>query len=708
LDSKAEHLVSLVDWRRPELESVRSARNRVAALVGHFARPGRPRFRFEYDRKTEALAFLREHYAGWRDFQTQRADSVASRSIGDARRPRGLADVSELGKAWWATGDPSYGAAFQRFYVETPTGGMFNWGAFNGSQGALELDAWFLLQDCEGFTTEGRIAFLDHLHAIAEDAWDTQTSRWEQVMLGPEGHNWYLHGMHVLPLVGLLFPEFLRAPFFLRTGWSVVEEHVRGHYKADGGARETTPSYQAGSARCLWDLFLVAHRNGHPMSEGFADRVLSATRFLMDLASPVGGLPSFGDSHHSPGDLAALAAVACALTGDRRCKWYAEQFRLHTPQAGQETPGELPERAFWRVGLAGAATYRETRPLDPRRTSLLFGPTGYAVLRDADRPDGCYMAVAAADRGPIVTSHGHNDIFAIEVHARGVRFLGEMGCAPYGGSPGRAYDQKTEAHNCFTVVGRQQAQIVNEWRWASRTHPVVRRWISEDTHEFFHGVHEGFYVVEEAGALHARKIFFLKSFRTPLWANAAPYWVVMDWVESHTPHDYRAYFHGCVPGELRGNAVILGEGAGPRLAIVPPQGDELCAEAVSDAGLSAYIEEKGLEPQRYPCFACGRRSASDCFAWVLIPLGANEALPSVRCLPVAVNGVEEDAHGATALEVAFQGYRDLLCVSHKDFDAELAFGPLRAWGHLAFGRAVGAAEPQLLIEHTMADGACGP
>lgn len=707
MNSKAEHLMSLVDWCRPELGPVRSASSGAEALMQHFARPGRARFRFEHDRKAEVLAFLREHYASWREFQTRRADSVASRSISDAQRPRGLADVSELGKAWWATGDPSHGTAFQRFYMETPTGGMFNWDSFNGSQGALELDAWLLLQDCGGFTSEGRIAFLDHLHSIADDAWDTHTSRWEQVMLGPEGHNWYLHGMHVLPLLGLLFPEFKRAAFFLRTGWSVVEEHLRGHYRADGGARETTPSYQAGSVYCLWDFFLIAHRNGHPMSEGFADRVLAATRFLLDLASPVGGLPSFGDSHHSPGDLAALAAVACALTGDRRCKWYAEEFRTHTSQAGRETPGELPESAFWRVGLAGAATYRQTRPLNPRRASVLLGPTGYVALRDSDGPDACYMAVAAADRGPIVTSHGHNDIFALDVHARGVRFLGEMGCAPYGQSPGRAYDQKTEAHNCFAVTGREQAPIVSEWRWAGRTHPVVRRWISEETHDFFHGVHEGFYVVEEAGVLHARKVFFLKSFRTPSCANEAPYWVVMDWVESHTPHDYRAYFHGCVPGELRGDTVILGQGTGPRLAIVPPQGDELCAEVVRNAGLSAYIEEKGLDPQCYPCFALGRRSASDCFVWVLAPLSANEPPPSVRRLSVMVNGAEEDAHGALAVEVAFQGYRDLLCVSHKDFDGELAFGGLRSWGHLAFGRAVGQGGPVLLIEHTMADGTCG-
>ena len=705
MSQKRSHLMSYVDLARPELAAVRKAPDAAAAFVAFAARPPRPRFRFEYECKPELLAFLREHYEGWRKFNTSEAERLCAMTIEQAKGPRALATIPALGQAWWATDDPKYGEAFQRFF-SVPTGDMFNWENFNGTQPAIELDAFFLLLDCPGFSVEGRIAFLDHTHAITDNAWDVYTSRWNQLMLGPEGHNWYLHGMHALPMFGLLFPEFKRSAFFLRTGWSVVEEHVRGHYKADGGARETTLGYQAGSMRNLWDMYAIAQRNGYPMSPGFVDRLLNATLFLLRLMSPQGGLPSFGDGGHSLGGMTDLAATAAALTGDGRCKWYAEycQARLEAARAKpssspSQAPGVLPLCSFWNVGLTGARTYAATRARNPNHVSVLMGPTGYAALRSSDAPDANYLAVAAADRGPIVTSHGHNDVFALDVLASGVRFLGEMGCAPYGNTPGRDYDQKTEAHNCLTIEGMEQAPIINEWRWSGHAIPAVRRWITEPTHDFFHGVHEGFYNWSKHLTLHARKVFFVKS--------EPSYWVVFDWVESNIKNDYRIYFHGCVPGKLEGQAIMLGEAKGPRLAVMPPAEDRLAVRKVAPEGLKAYIREKDLDAKSYPCFAYARKAESHCFVWALMPLAPREPLPQVQRLPEVVNGIAEDAHGATAVQIAFRGVTDTLCVSHKDFDGDLEFGGQRSWGNLAFRRSARGKGEILAIDHTMADGVCG-
>ncbi|HOF87572.1 MAG TPA: alginate lyase family protein [Armatimonadota bacterium] len=686
VSEKAAHLLAALDLARPELAGIASAEE-YAAFV---ARGPRPRFRVEYEEKARVLAFLREQYAAWRDFDTAAAERFRAMTIAKAQGERALAGIAALGQAWWATGDPAYGAAFERFYLAVPTGEMFNWGSFNGTQGAIELNAFFLLQDCPGFTPAGRVAFLDHLYGITEVAWDVETSRWQQLMLGPEGHNWYLHGMRVLPFLGILFPEFARSAFFLKVGMSVVEEHLRGHYLADGGARETTLGYQAGSMQNLWDFYLIAQRNGYPLSAGFADRLLTATKFLLRLMTPLGGLPSFGDGGHTPGGLTSLAATAAALTGDGECKWYAEACRRQRA-APAETPGEIPLCAFWNVGLAGAATYAATRARDPRHVSVLMGPTGYAALRDGDQ----YLAIAAANRGPIVTSHGHNDVFALDVCAGGARVLGEDGCAPYGDSPGRLYDQTTAAHNTLTVDGGEQAVILDEWRWDSHVIPQVRRWISAPTHDFFHGVHEGYYHYRRESTLHARKVFFLKGH----------YWAVLDWLEADREHAYQAYFHGLVPGAADGATVLLG--AAPRLAIIPPAGDALTLARVDDPGLSAYLEERRLDPDTHPCFRYEARAASTCLAWVLLPQSAPAPLPTVRRLPVTVNGLPEEAHGATALELRFPDYTDYLCVSHKDFDGELAFAGITTWGFLAFRRVDEAGNVLLEIEQTMMDGVCG-
>lgn len=698
--AKTRSLLGAIDWERPGLAAVHRARRPAEAFLAHLARSPRPRFRFEWERKAELLAFLRATYPAWRRFDPTSADRLAALSIEAARGPRALAGVADLGRAWLATGDPRYGTAFERFYRAGPSGSMFNWGEFNGTQGAIDLDAWFLLLDCPGFSTAGRIAFLDHLRAIADDAWDTHTSTWRQTMLGPEGHNWYLHGMRVLPFLGLLFPEFHRAPFLLRTGLSVVDEHLRGHFRADGGARETNLAYQAGSMLNLWDFYLVARRNGHPLAAGFEETLLRGTLFLLRLMTPLGGLPSFGDGGHAPGGLTRLAAVAAALSGDRHCKWFAERCRAHQPGDTGTPRGTLPPCAFWDVGLAGADTYAAARPQNPHLRSVLMGDTGYAALRAGSGARAACLHVAAADRGPIVTSHGHNDVLAIDVSALGVRFLGEMGCAPYGTSPGRDYDQKTEAHNTLAIAGQEQNPIVNEWRWRGMVIPAVRRWLSCATHDFFHGVHEGYYRWPAQQTLHARKILFVKA--SPV------YWVVLDWLESNVQHDYRAWFHGCVPGRASGTRVLLGAAAGPRLAILPPAGERMALAQAQNPGLTAYCDERGLCREEYPCFVYAARAASTCLAWVLVPHQPGAALPTVRRLPVRLNGRRTTAHEATALEIGFPEVTDQLCVSHKDFDADLAFGGQRAWGHLVFQRAAGRDEAtRLEFAHVMADGCCG-
>ena len=703
MTDKAAHLLDYINLDHPRLAAVKVSAAPAEALVKYLAAPPRPRFWLEVDRKAELLDYLQSHYEAWRRYDRAPADRVAARSIEDAQAPRGLPDVALLGEAWWATGDPAYGAAFERFYRAVPTGKMFSWYYFNGIQAGLEVEAYHLLLDCPGFTVEGRIAFLDHLFAIANDAWDSSVSRWSSLMLGPEGHNWWLHGVRGLPAVGLMFPECKRSDYLLRSAWSVVEEHVRGHYKADGGARETSAGYQVGSMMNLWEILLVARRNGYPVSADLAEGAWRATRYLLHLMTPSGCMPQFGDDHDgaNPGELTAMAAVAAAMTGDREFKWYAEYARARRAGPAGESPDSIPQSAFWQVGLEGARAYAAIRPKDPRATSVLMGPTGYAAMRTGLTPDALHLAVAAADRGPMVTSHGHNNIFSIEVHAHGIRFIGEKSDAPYGISPGRDYDQKTEAHSCFAIEGLEQTPLIDEWRWDGVTIPCVRRWISEPTHDFFHGVHEGYYRPCRHEILHARKVFFVKA--------EPAYWIVLDCVESSAVNRYQAYFHGCVPGRIEGRAVVLGEPGGPSLTIVPPGEDALELAQVRSDGLDAYIREKHLDAERYPCFAFGMQAQSGCWAWVLAPRAAGDtrALPRVRRLPVTLNGAAAKPEEAVALEIAWADATDSFCLSHKDFDAPLAWGAHSAWGLLAFRRAGTGNVAPLEITHAVADGVCG-
>jgi len=282
---KAAHLADCLDLDRPELAAIRSARSPEEAYVHHLARQPRPAFRFEYHRKREMLDFLAAHYRKWRQYDPAEADRLAKMTIEDARKPRALSGIPALGQAWWATEDPSYGAAFERFYLAVPTGENVQLGRVQRAPGGNRAER---LLPAAGLP---RVLYrrphrLPRPPALAGGKrLFVHTSAWRQIMLGAEGHNWYLHGMHMLPFVGLLFPEFKRAGFFARTGRSVVEEHLRGHYKGRRRGEGNLPGYQAGSVWSLWDQYALAERNGLALSLGFADRLLKATMFLLRLGT---------------------------------------------------------------------------------------------------------------------------------------------------------------------------------------------------------------------------------------------------------------------------------------------------------------------------------------------------------------------------------------------------------------------------------------
>lgn len=694
---KSVQVMAQVAWERQELAGIHDAE----ALVARLERQPRPAYQVELTQKATVLAFLTEHYAQWRAFDVTEAERLVAELPENPQAARG---VGALGIAWWATGDPRYGAAFDRLFRENATGTIMPDWCFRALAASSDLQAYLLLQDCPALTLAGRIAFLDHLLAMCNGAFDEVLMGYRHRDLGTGGHNYWVNSATALPEVGVLYPEFTRADFFLRTGVSVMEEHLRNNYKADGGSRETAFAYQVHEMTLLWTLLMLLERNGVACSRAYRERVYANTRFLLQLMTPQGGLPKYGDMSHVPGGLTQLTAIATAATGDGELKWYAEYCRRMLAGAEQDTPGVLPYCAFWNCGLAGARVYAQTRAQAPKCTSVLLAPTGIAVLRDSAAPDASYLSIIAAERGPIVTSHGHSDVFSLDIHAGGERFIGEPSCKLYGYSAGRQYELSTASKSTVTVNGGNQVDMPEPFRFDGIVLPTVSRWISEPTHDFFHGAHEAYYRRETCGVLHERKVFFLKATA----AQPAPgYWVVLDYLEAEQPHDYTIAFQGLQCGELDGLTARLCAPSGRGFAIVPPAEDLLTLELESSPARQAFLQEYGFAPAQYPCFTYRHHAADVCLLWVLTPLAAGQPAPTVRRLPVRLNAIDAPVLAATAVEIDFGAYRDLLCISHKEFDNQLDFAGESSWGNLAFRRLAADGTRLLALENRVLDGVCG-
>jgi len=657
----------------------------------------RPAYLFEIDRKSDIVAFMDEQYDDWRSRSCKAAERFANMTLEDAKQPRAMASIATVGRAWWATDDPNYGSVFERLYRKTKTGDLFNWDSFAGAQGAVELPAHLMLLDCDGYSTDGRIAFLDHLFAVTESAWDEHTSQWSPLMLGPEGHNWYLHGIEAVPYVGQLFPELKRADFFLKTGWSVLEEHLRGNYHRDGGSRETTPGYHLGSMIHLWCLYWLAQRNNLPVSAQFEQRLLRATHFMIHLMTPTGAAPSFGDTGTKTPPFVTLMATAAAVSGDPLCKWAAERARQCDSSDTSKTAGQIPESAFWHVGLAGAERYTQAKAQPPQTRSVCLPDTGFTVMRESWDKNAAYMAINTAARGPIVTSHGHNDIFSFDLCASGTRFLGQLTIAPYGTSLGRDYDQATRAHNCLNVRGEEQIPIENEWRWNGCVLPRICRWDVHESLEFFHGVHEGFYRPKRQ-ILHERKVVFIKQDQKDGADTMPGYWVIFDRVVSDTEETYDVWFHGCVPGSQEADSLLFHGADDVNLTISPPAGDELELSRDDSPEFHALCDEAKIDPTTNPAFAYSTTAMSCCFVWVLMPLQPGEQRPIVERLPVTMNGESAPVHDATAVRIQHRGLTDELCINHKNYDADLVAGDeCHGWGQLILRRTASGKELKRVV-----------
>ena len=687
---KARHLESCINWDYPEICAMKNEPNRLEQFIDYISEKNNFCHLYEVDKKAEILVFLKTNYRNWQNFNVGKADDIVARSIEDAQKPRALADIAELGKAWWGTGDEHYGAAFQKFFSESASGGMINWGSFAATQTEIELNGFELIKDCPGFNLDGRIAFWDHIMTIADFSWG-EVSSWKQSALGPEGHNWYIHGMAGLFSLGLQFPEFNKSEFWKKSSWSFVNEHLRAHYREDGGARETCLGYEAGSINQLWRLYALAIRNGYGIPDYIKDTLARSTRFILNLMSPVGGLPSFGDGGHAPGQLTNLAVLAAVYTGDAEFKGYAEHCRKSLPGYQDSDENIIPEAVFWSAGLEGADIYRSLKSKSINRSSAMMFPTGYVAMINDNTVDADYMGIAAARRGAIVTSHGHNDIFAIEVQADGVRYLGELGCANYGTDPERWYDISTQAHNVLQIDDLEQLPINGEWRWEYATVPYVSRWINEDHYDFFHGVHEGYCRLPDLYTLHARKVFFLKSVPESCPEQMAGYWVVLDWLlpgqfDKKVTHDYKVFYHGCVEGAINENAIVFDGGDGKTLSLITPVNEDVKITSVNSDGLQAYRNAKKVSEKEYPCFCIEKTAAATTIPTVIVPSVAGENSPKVSNLPVTINGVEATAEAASALKIEFDTFTDYLCVSHKDFSSEMTFADYSEWGILTFKR----------------------
>jgi hypothetical protein len=501
--------------------------------------------------------------------------------VGDIKLPWELSKHQyffTLGKAAWLTGDPSFTTEIVRqiddWIAANPYRRGVNWIS------ALEVGAravsWILAYPF----------YADHLDGARRDRLAQALARHmtfveEHLSTGPFANN-HLIGDAAALVAGGLFLDHRRSRRWLETGLHHLEAEMVRQVPADGVHVEQSVAYH----RFVLDQYhlvrVLLAANGRTPPPAIIRGIERMTQYLMDVLSPQGSAPAFGDGddarglwlrHDAPGDYRSLLALAAVLFSRGDFKTAA---------------GAASEEILWLLGPDALDRFDAIPAQRPGHTSTAFPDSGYYVMRSGwERGD----AVLVFDCGPLGygrAGHGHADALSFQLHAKGYPFLVDPGPYSYNlDYQWRDAFRATRAHNTVVVDGSDQSVAADRMSWSRQAHAKCQRWLSTEWFDLVDGWHDGYERLQDP-VTHRRIVAYLKP----------DVWIVRDLLHGEAGHEIETLLH------VRPDCEVVLETTGFQLRA--PSGPTLRGQmfdAAGDARAPAVLS--GTDAERQAWFSPG-------------------------------------------------------------------------------------------------------
>lgn len=256
----------------------------------------------------------------------------------------------------------------------------------------------------------------------------------------------------VLYALGRALPGHPKSKTWMLLGSAVVESHMHDQVQGDGSYFEQSTYYHV----YAMDMFLFYSCLAETTEE-FRAKLWKMAEYLEALLGHDRRLPFFGDDDggrwfHPYGarDQFGRATLATCNILSGRQRWQAEPSDLY------------PQACWWTDCSVGPV-------LPSRRTTTFFTDSGSCVLQD----ESCKAILDAGPFGGGSAGHSHADTLSLTVTAGDEEVLVDAGTFTYVADL-KLRDQfrGTSAHNTVRINGRDQADLVNPFRWANP--PAVR------------------------------------------------------------------------------------------------------------------------------------------------------------------------------------------------------------------------------------------
>ena len=598
-------------------------------------------FSAEVDWHLEPISGKRSPMKHWKQFNELDSDETGDKKIiWELNRHQ---HFFTLGAAFWLTKDERCAETFvnhlEGWMKQNPPGMGINW--LSSLEIAFRAMSWIwafnFFKDSQSVTPEIFCKSLKYLYLHGRHI--------EKHLSTYYSPNTHLTGEALgLYYLGTQLPFLNRANHWRKTGEDILLGELDRQIQKDGVYFEQTTWYQRYTADFYTHFLILKTLGGEnetdvKSAETLENRLQSAFDFLMYITRPDGTTPIIGDD-----DGGRMLPPANAKSDDFRGT-LAVGAVLFERGDYKYVAGEVSEEIVWLLGLKGVQAFENLPATVPEKNSFAFETGGYFVMRDGWADTDNYMLIDCGEVGALSGGHGHADTLAVNLALQGRTLLVDSGTYTYHeSSEQRDYFRSTAAHNTLTIDGKSSSEPAQKFSWKTKAEPQVSSWIAEQRFDFFQGSHDGYQGNSDSPALHQRSVLFLKN----------DYWIIRDYVETASEHDYELSFHfnsetnPVIEAAMNGG-LCVGESpsentSGFRLFTFGDNGDW----QKNDGWISTVYGKKIYSP--FLRFASQGVGAQEFFTF-LLPSESGFSKPEVYEASVA---------GGRAFVINYQDYSDLL------------------------------------------------
>jgi hypothetical protein len=476
----------------------------------------------------ESISWSRDPVSG-RDWSRGFSPDIPYRGperLGDIKLPWELNKHQyffTVGKAAWLLGDQSLAAEIvwqiNHWIEDNPYLRGINWisGLETGTRAVSWIMAFPFYADCCDAPLRRRIggSLAQHMFFVEEHL---STGRFA---------NNHLIGEAAALVAGGLFLDCRQSARWVAKGLALLEQEMERQVAPDGVHVEQSIAYH----RFILDQYHLVNAllsaNGRSLPALTLQGMERMTDFLLDVVSPDGTAPAFGDVDDARG---LWTHVGCAAD-------YRGQLALGAVLFGRgdfkAAADGLKEEVLWLLGNEGVPRFHQLTPRPPSHESAAYRNGGYYVMRGGWKNSDAQLVFDCGPMGHGPAGHGHADALSFCLYASGYRFFVDSGTFSYNlDYQWRDAFRSTRAHNTVVVDGADQSVAADRMSWKSKAATRCLDWVATPWFDLVAGEHDGYQRLPDP-VMHRRVVAFLKP----------DTWWILDQLDGSGAHSLEMLLH---------------------------------------------------------------------------------------------------------------------------------------------------------------------